>query len=78
LLLRYALTKFLCTLGRRNEVALYDLLNNLGLLYRDIGRLTVAEGVTLESLNGKRKAWGEKHALTLCLKFNLGTIYAEQ
>jgi tetratricopeptide (TPR) repeat protein len=78
LLLRYALTKFSCTPGRKNEVASYDLLNNLGLLYRDIGRLTVAEGVTLESLNGKRKAWGEKHASTLRSKFNLGTIYAEQ
>jgi tetratricopeptide (TPR) repeat protein len=78
ILLRYALAAFSTMPGRDNEVATYDLLNNLGLLLRDMGKLAAAEEATLGSLKGKRKAWGEKHESTSRSKLNLGIIYAAQ
>jgi tetratricopeptide (TPR) repeat protein len=51
--------------------------NNLGLLYKDLGRLDEAEKMYQRALQGKEKAWGAEHTSTLYTVNNLGLLYAD-
>jgi len=54
-----------------------DTVNNLGLLYADLGRLDEAEKMYQRALQGKEKAWGLEHTSTLDTVNNLGNLYAD-
>ncbi|KAI5920957.1 hypothetical protein F4810DRAFT_680379 [Camillea tinctor] len=51
---------------------------NLGILYKDQGKLQEAEDMYLRALQAYEKAWGPDHTLTLDTVNNLGLLYAEQ
>jgi Tfp pilus assembly protein PilF len=53
-------------------------INNLGVLYRDQGRLIDAERMYHRALAGKEKAWGPDYTSTLDTVNNLGLLYADQ
>jgi tetratricopeptide (TPR) repeat protein len=53
-------------------------LANLGLLYRDQGKLAEAEQMFLRALAGKEKALGPDHPSTLDTVDNLGLLYRDQ
>jgi tetratricopeptide (TPR) repeat protein len=52
--------------------------HNLGLLYKDQGKLTEAEAMYSRALQGKEEALGPKHTSTLDTVNNLGNLYADQ
>jgi hypothetical protein len=52
-----------------------DIVNNLGLLYADLGRLDKAEKMHQRALQGYEKAWGPEHTSTLDTVNNLGGLY---
>jgi lipopolysaccharide biosynthesis regulator YciM len=52
-----------------------DTVNNLGILYTDLGRLDEAEKMFQRALQGKEKAWGPEHTSTLDTVNNLGLLY---
>ena len=52
--------------------------HNLGILYADQGKLAEAEKMYQRALDGKEKAWGPEHTLTLNTVNNLGLLYADQ
>src|SRR5438045_1933374 len=54
-----------------------DAVNNLGLLYTDLGRLDEAEKLFQRALQGKERAWGPEHTSTLNTVNNLGMLYAD-
>jgi tetratricopeptide (TPR) repeat protein len=54
-----------------------DTVNNLGLLYADLGRLDKAEKMYQRALQGYKKAGGPEHILTLSTVNNLGLLYAD-
>jgi tetratricopeptide (TPR) repeat protein len=49
--------------------------NNLGILYKALGRLDEAEKMYQRALQGKEKAWGPEHTSTLSTVNNLGILY---
>jgi tetratricopeptide (TPR) repeat protein len=51
--------------------------NNLGILYADLGRIDKAEQMYQRALAGYEKAWGLEHTLTLDTINNLGILYAD-
>jgi tetratricopeptide (TPR) repeat protein len=51
--------------------------NNLGALYKDLGRLDEAEKMYQRALQGFEKAWGPEHTSTLDTVNNLGVLYAD-
>ncbi|KAH6383964.1 hypothetical protein HBI60_252390 [Parastagonospora nodorum] len=51
--------------------------NNLGVLYKNLGRLDEAEKMYQRALQGKEKAWGPEHTSTLDTVNNLGLLYAD-
>ncbi|KZL77014.1 kinesin light chain 1, partial [Colletotrichum incanum] len=51
---------------------------NLGLLYKDQGRLKEAEAMYKRALQGYEKAWGSEHTETLDTVNNLGNLYSKQ
>ncbi|SLM38624.1 Tetratricopeptide-like helical domain [Lasallia pustulata] len=55
-----------------------DTVNNLGLLYKDQGKMAEAEAMFRRALEGKEKAWGPEHTSTLDTVNNLGNLYANQ
>jgi tetratricopeptide (TPR) repeat protein len=77
-LYQWALTRLASHSDRKSEVATYDVLNNLGLLYEDIGREEEAEKFLLQSIDGKQNAWGKTHASTLRSHLSLGIVYTGQ
>jgi tetratricopeptide (TPR) repeat protein len=54
-----------------------DTVNNLGILYKNLGRLDEAEKMYQRALQGKEKAWGPEHTSTLDTVNNLGALYAD-
>ncbi|KAF2813522.1 uncharacterized protein BDZ99DRAFT_517773 [Mytilinidion resinicola] len=52
-------------------------LNNLGILYKNLGRLNEAEKMYQRALQGYEKAWGPEHTSTLNTVNNLGLLYAD-
>ena len=52
--------------------------NNLGLLYKDQGKLGEAERMFQRALTGKEQALGPDHSSTLNTANNLGLLYANQ
>ncbi|KAF1952142.1 hypothetical protein CC80DRAFT_495479, partial [Byssothecium circinans] len=50
-------------------------INNLGNLYADLGRLDEAEKMYQRALQGYKKAWGPEHTSTLNTVNNLGSLY---
>jgi tetratricopeptide (TPR) repeat protein len=54
-----------------------DTVNNLGALYKDLGRLDEAEEMYERALQGYEKAWGPEHTSTLDTVNNLGNLYAD-
>ncbi|RAR00817.1 TPR-like protein [Stemphylium lycopersici] len=54
-----------------------DTVNNLGLLYANLGRLDKAEQMYQRALAGYEKAWGPEHTSTLDTVNNLGSLYAD-
>jgi tetratricopeptide (TPR) repeat protein len=54
-----------------------DTVNNLGILYTDLGRLDEAEKMYQRALQGKEKAWGPEHTSTLSTVNNLGLLYTD-
>jgi tetratricopeptide (TPR) repeat protein len=55
-----------------------DTVNNLGILYRDQGRMKEAEEMYVRALRGFEDAWGAKHTSTLDTVNNLGNLYQNQ
>jgi len=55
-----------------------DTVNNLGILYRNQGKLVEAEEMYQRALDGKEKTWGPEHTSTLDTVNNLGLLYADQ
>ena len=53
-----------------------DTVNNLGNLYKNLGRLDEAEKMYLRALQGFEKAWGPEHTSTLDTVNNMGLLYA--
>ena len=49
--------------------------NNLGILYADLGKLEQAEQMYKRALAGKEKTWGPDHTSTLTAVDNLGRLY---
>ncbi|KAF1360965.1 TPR-like protein, partial [Lizonia empirigonia] len=49
--------------------------NNLGILYKNLGRLDEAENMFQRALQGYEKAWGPEHTSTLDTVNNLGILY---
>jgi tetratricopeptide (TPR) repeat protein len=54
-----------------------DTVNNLGILYKNLGRLDEAEKMYQRALQGYEKAWGLEHTETLNTVNNLGILYAD-
>jgi tetratricopeptide (TPR) repeat protein len=54
-----------------------DTVNNLGILYKDLGRLDEAEKMYQRALQGYEKAWGPEHTSTLDTVNNWGILYAD-
>ena len=52
--------------------------NNLGILYKNQGKMAEAEDMLLRALRGKEKAWGPEHTSTLSTVNNLGNVYENQ
>ena len=52
--------------------------NNLGVLYKDQGRMKEAEEMYMRALRGYKDAWGAKHTSTLSTVNNLGNLYRRQ
>ena len=50
----------------------------LGLLYQNQGKLAQAEKMYRRALEGKEKAWGPEHTITLITVNNLGNLYIDQ
>jgi tetratricopeptide (TPR) repeat protein len=55
-----------------------NIVNNLGLLYADQGKLDQAETMYERALAGKEQMLGPEHTLTLSTVNNLGALYADQ
>ena len=55
-----------------------DIVNNLGNLYADQGKLGQAEEMCIRALRGYEKAWGADHMSTLETVNNLGILYKHQ
>jgi tetratricopeptide (TPR) repeat protein len=55
-----------------------DTVNNLGLLYRNQGKMKEAEEMYVRALEGKEEAWGPKHTSTLDTVYCLGSLYRDQ
>ena len=53
-----------------------DTVNNLGILYRDQGKLAEAEQMYVRALAGNEKALGPDHTSTLDTVNNLGILYS--
>jgi hypothetical protein len=64
-------------LGLKHTLTL-DMVNNLGLLYDDQGRLAEAEAIYNQALQGSEEAFEPKHTLTLSTVNNLGSLYTSQ
>ncbi|KAF2848245.1 TPR-like protein [Plenodomus tracheiphilus IPT5] len=54
-----------------------DTVNNLGILYKNLGQLDEAEKMYQRALQGKEKAWGPEHTSTLDTVNNLGLLYTD-
>jgi Tetratricopeptide repeat len=52
--------------------------HNLGLRYKNQGKMMEAEAMCLRALQGKEKAWGVEHTSTLDVVHNLDILYAKQ
>jgi hypothetical protein len=61
-------------LGAEHTLTL-DIVNNLGLVYWNQGKLAEAEQMYDRALQGYEKALGAEHTLTLSTVNNLGTVY---
>ncbi len=59
------------------ELYVMDALNNLGILYLDLGKMTEAEALYQRALAGKEKAFGPDHTSTLDTVNNLGNLYSD-
>ncbi|SLM36784.1 beta transducin-like protein het-e4s [Lasallia pustulata] len=55
-----------------------DTVNNLGILYRNQGKMAEAEAMFRRALEGYEKAWGPEHTSTLDTVNNLGNLYKDQ
>ena len=55
----------------------FDIVNNMGILYKTQGKLVGAEKMYRRALEGKEKAWGSNHTLTFNTVYNLGNLYAK-
>ena len=55
-----------------------DAFHNLGLLYKNQGKLAEAEKMYQRALEGYEKALGPKHIFTLDIVHNLGVLYFDQ
>jgi hypothetical protein len=51
--------------------------SNLGGLYAEQDKMAEAEAMYMRALQGKEKAWGAEHRLTLATIKNLGELYAQ-
>ena len=65
-------------LERVKSVEVSDAFHNLGLLYKDQGKLVEAEGMYIRALKGYEKVWGAEHTSTLDTVNNLGILYLDQ
>ena len=63
-------------LGPDHTSTLYTV-NNLGVLYRNQGKLAEAEEMHQRALAGKEKALGPDHTSTLDTVNNLGNLYQD-
>jgi tetratricopeptide (TPR) repeat protein len=63
---------------RNGEGSLTEAIHNLGVLYKDQGKLDKAEEMYQRALQGKEKALGPDHTSTLDTVNNLGLLYKDQ
>jgi Flp pilus assembly protein TadD len=69
--------------GRENALGVehtstLDTVNNLGILYKNQGKLDEAEEMYMRALKGTEKALGVEHISTLGTVNNLGPLYKVQ
>lgn len=55
-----------------------NIINNLGNLYADQGKMGKAEAMYLRALESYENVWGQEHMSTLNTINNLGNLYADQ
>ncbi|SLM34521.1 kinesin light chain 1 [Lasallia pustulata] len=55
-----------------------DTVHNLGILYKDQGKMAEAEAMYRRALEGRENAWGPEHTSTLDTVHNLGILYKDQ
>jgi tetratricopeptide (TPR) repeat protein len=60
------------------HTSILDTVHNLGLLYRNQGKLADAEKMYERALRGYEAALGAEHTSTLCIVNNLGLLYYNQ
>ena len=72
-----AFARYVKALGSDHKSTL-DTVYNLGVLYKDQGRLEEAEAMYQQALAGYEKALGSDHKSTLKTVYNLGVLYTSQ
>ncbi|KAI9685461.1 MAG: hypothetical protein M1822_004592 [Bathelium mastoideum] len=72
-----ALQGYEAALGPKHTLTL-DTVNNLGILYKDQGKLAEAEAMYMRALQGKEEVLGPRHTSALMTINNLGDLYAKQ
>ena len=64
--------------NRKHLPSFSNACNQLGILYRNQGKMKEAENMYLHALIGKENAWGPEHTETLDTVNNLGVLYRSQ
>jgi tetratricopeptide (TPR) repeat protein len=59
----------------REHMSTLDTVNNLGVIYKELGRMEKAEQMLQRALEGYEKACGREHTSTLATVNNLGLLY---
>ncbi len=72
---KQALRGYKKALGLEHTLTL-NAVGNLGVLYKDQGRLSDAKAMFKQALQGYKKALGLEHTLTLNIVNNLGILYS--
>lgn len=61
-----------------DNISTLHIVNNLGLLYADQGKIAKAEEMYQRALSGKEKIYGPEHISILDTVNNLGVLYKSQ
>ena len=68
----------MASIGHSEDTSTLRMAHNLGLRYKNQGKMVEAETMYLRALQGKEKAWGVEHTSTLDMVHSLDILYAKQ